>query len=1008
MYFFKKTSQKTISKILLFVFVIEPVFILGIFKPVSAQTNNSAGFNQAFNNYDGISQWGNLDIINNPAIGSALRSCLRVVPSFTKKIKRVYGSSNAAGAKATLNSARTNGITSFCTADAAAKWATGEETGTGSSTDGYMTDEDKKRCIEENDQTDALSKQYAEAQGDESIKTEDTTAIKLLEEIKASQNEIETKVTSTNTNLDETKVREECMDSIAYSMTKTLLAGVTEGTVNLINTGNFGDPFYVKNTKTYFEDLDKVSLRQVFGSLLESTNQATYPFLKDTYRNLVNQNVPTPFQDRARFTLDQILSGQAYDRSTDPYGNPGQINSNGSLVEAFKRDFSVGGWNGWLGLTQYPQNNPIGFAILAQTELSKTQTIAKEQAKDELDQSGGFLSMRKCTEEYVPPVYDQATNKLTTGAIRTRGIKVGPDDPNCRKSEVTTPGAILASRLDAVITSDVRQLELSDRFNESLNLIFTSAFNKLTAEGLSSLSTKVYGSWASQTKKQSFIQRYNSSITQVGGINASNNGNVELIYRRVDSSYSSYDFDITTDLFDQQVGCQVRPGILSIEKNYLLELKRANNSSSSPLYKLMPAMAELDFCIPGPTTNWEEITDRKYIELIENIETSGIGFNPNSVVPASFYSEIGEQIGKIEKAFSNRQLARQSTQTAVGVAGGAFVAATFGISAVVAGIVNAVLGFYNNRDQKKTQAEMEALNSAAGALNDAIPQAFEEEGREWAVMQLDYLKEDYANYKKAVYDKFQDSKNIPVASVARPFIKDLPTYAVNLYSIQSSYDEEIAIAEQVIAELQLIHDAVKKIKDAATARAVAQGLPTTVPKECKPATNQCPKPSAVSRYLITADPTAYSSLPANTSYAVDQRMLGAIYNNSGTSSSPSNPNAVVLGNLGSLSSAGGYQFPAPIISISNFYTTRGSAIGKYNVSFNIDTDDFNLSVKITEPFGGSTNSEVYGQKNLNFSNVSGTSVDGKKMIITATNPNGKSTSKTCTVKIVNSSTLTCN
>ncbi len=1116
MYFLKKNRYKLISKILLFVFFVQPALMLLTVKPAFAQTvntpnKNANAFNQALGGYDGISQWGNLDIINNPAISGALKSCLQVVPGFTKKIQKVFGDTNASNSSAILNSGRSSILTDFCKSGSEAKWAAGSTNGFGNKVDGYFSDAQKLACGEKADKASGLLDVLGDitTSGEDVQQVEDQAAAKKLDTIKKEQAKVldaveatKSESEKTNKTLEENKIREECMDSISYSMSKTLLAGVTEGTVNLINTGNFGDSFFIKDSKKYFEDLDKTTLKQVFSGLLndESKDSSSYPFLKSTYKNLVTQNVPTEFKEKSKFTLGNFLS-KKNGGSSDP----------AESVKAFKNDFSVGGWDGWLALTQQSQNNPIGFAILAQEEVSRSQTAAKEQVKTEL--SGGLLSMKKCTEQEVSPTYNEKTGEMEGGATITRGIEVSPNDPSCSKSEVVTPGSVLAARLEAVITSDVRQLEMADKFNESLNLIFTSAFNTLNTSGLSSLSSKTYGSWASKINQQSFIERYNSTTTggiqekfnqavdvtkekyantidstidrynntvdgtvvkynntidgtidtidTINGIiekynvtdkttqkytskvvttvtangadvsrvwensdgiivndgkrsfstkvNGANAG-AQLIYHRSESSYATYDFDITKDLFDQQVGCNVRPGILNQEKNYLTELQRASDPERSPLYRLMPAMAELDFCVPGPTTNWEDLTDQKYSELVSAISENGIGIPSGTGMDGSFYDVIGQKIGDIEKALGKRQLAGSASQGALLAVGAAFSVATFGISAAVAGIANAVIEWQKRKDQKDTQKKIDDLTSAAGSVNGAIADALEKEGNEWTRAQLDYLKQDYIDYKNAVYDKFGDANNIPVASEARTFVGDLPTLAQNLFTIQQNYSDEIKTEKQVVAELEAIAKRVSEINASALALAKSQGLPTTVPKECTPTAKQCPAvTNTATKYAITKDARlGYTTLSSDQYKAINTNIYSTY---SGPNSGAYNSNSINQNALSGLSySPGYYPFKKPTVAIifnADRFDTNPS---RYTSSLVVYTDDSTLSVKMDSQLSTLQKGEIYGTNNFNPGLLTSADV-GKTITVTAYSPSFKAgerdsdqyyTKLTCTIQPVSS------
>lgn len=1003
---------KVLSKILLFVFVIEPVLFTVLVRPVRAQSNMSARYDQAFSSYDGISQWGNASLTSSPAIGSALKSCLNVVPTFTRKIKRLFSSSSSGASAISSISAGQNSSSSsgnpFCVnLSPEEKFASGlDNTGAMMNLDGYLTNDDISRCQEIQNEALGAADAARALQGVESIDVRDQQAISELERLRKAEEVTQEKLTAisgkvgeTNKKLDEDQVRDNCMDSIAYSMTKTLLAGVTEGTVNLINTGNFGDPFFIKDSTAYFQDIKKTSLKQVFGGLLDEVSAIgaqNYPYLKNTYLNLAAQNVPAPFRDRARFTLEQVLSGQPYDRANDPFlYNQPRASGQGSLLNLYKRDFSVGGWRAWIALTQQQQNNPIGFAILSREELEKKQTAAAEQAKSELEQSGGFLSMRKCVEQRVPKSEtDSRGFKTFTGEydVKTRGITVGPNDPDCVKSEVTTPGRVLASRLDAVITSDVHQLELADQFNESLNMIFTAAFNRLTSEGLSSLSSKVYGSWAAQATRQSFVERYNNAVNQGTNSSPSSIGTAELIYRRPQTSYNSSDFDITTDLFDQQIGCVIRPGVLTTEKRYLQELKKSNNKTVSPIYKLMPAMAELDYCIPGPTTNWESIADEKYRDLANLIRKDGITFIGSSEVPLSTYSEIGSQIGKLELKQQRQDSTMATINTSVSLATG-LSALTIGILTaagvtsatgvgIIIGAALAVVGLgvmlYDNMVNKRKSIANEelrkVLDRAPGIMQSAVDKIFHEEAFTWGNEQLDLLNKDYTQFKQAVYKKFSDANSIPVASVARPFVQDLSSYAENILTIQKGYDEEIKTQEQIVSQVEAIATQVQKIKDAAIARLPGGKLPE-LPKECRPLANQCPSTPVADGFLLqTSGPTRYASLPT----------------------SNYNPNMGSFVGLATPGSTPKVNFPKPAISYRfDFSSSNGT---DYLITADITADPTTLSIKLRAPFF-SGEREVYGLGMLDLAyTASLSSMLGQTITITGYNPNGESSVRSCVIK----------
>jgi len=102
-------------------------------------------------------------------------------------------------------------------------------------------------------------------------------------------------------------------------------------------------------------------------------------------------------------------------------------------VSDFYDDFSKGGWKGWIELTK-PQNNFYGALLLAQGEMEKVATKAKEENKADAQSGDGFLGTKDCAW------YDASGNVIATQQD-VRGTPKLPDacKPN---AEGETPGVV--------------------------------------------------------------------------------------------------------------------------------------------------------------------------------------------------------------------------------------------------------------------------------------------------------------------------------------------------------------------------------------------------------------------------------------------------------------------------------------------------------------------------------------------------------------------------------------
>ncbi len=170
------------------------------------------------------------------------------------------------------------------------------------------------------------------------------------------------------------------------------LQDITKSTVNWINQGYHGMPLFLENPESFFKDIDKFEVRTLID--LYGYDELKFPFGKEFALNTISAYKGT-LADNSAYSLSNYLVN-------DPV-----------LLKNYQNDFNTGGWNGFLINTQSPQNNYIGFQMLANEELAgriqgKAGT-AKDKVNKLLDQGMGFLSPQICQTN---PDYNDMKNEF--------------------------------------------------------------------------------------------------------------------------------------------------------------------------------------------------------------------------------------------------------------------------------------------------------------------------------------------------------------------------------------------------------------------------------------------------------------------------------------------------------------------------------------------------------------------------------------------------------------------
>lgn len=423
----------------------------------------------------------------------------------------------------------------------------------------------------------------------------------------------------------EANFTEKCLNGIATTLAKNQLTAMTKATMNWVQTGFNGDPLYVSNVNNLIGNLtDELVLQEtnlfrgkclnreqvpiknkVTGTIVgyedgkcisyQNDNILDYPYGRDFARSAIEaRRIEKNFMPSMKQTLTDYLP-------------------EGTTVEDFTNDFGKGGWDGWLAMTQIPQNNPLGFTIKATEYLQSEKDKVAEQTKDEVNRGGGYRDQKVCEEwESVNDIAKRERERIsneinkdtlsdreklvkapngtitglqqqtnTSGTTNTTSTNT---EPKCIKWKTVTPASTIKDKVSTYINSPERQLELAKTINDSLNALFTALLNKFQSQGLAGVAQS-----ATRTTEQPFSSLSNVNTDTISAMLET--GTTDTL----DDGDPVRSIDITKDL----------GSIIQIQKDYITATKDYLKITN----KVMPALGELDYCIPGPNPNWKINSD---------------------------------------------------------------------------------------------------------------------------------------------------------------------------------------------------------------------------------------------------------------------------------------------------------------------------------------------------------------------------------------------------------------
>lgn len=388
--------------------------------------------------------------------------------------------------------------------------------------------------------------------------------------------------------------RENCLNAVAYAVSKNMLQQVTSRTLNWINTGLSGNPLYVRDTESFLKNI---------------RNEKINSFLKDAYSS------DPIFGNAIRSAITKQVTGYTDGKIDAVMGTP-----EAQKYQAFQNDFTQGGWSTFLN----PKNNALGAYFNAVDRIGTQVGTAQQNVKDEVAQGNGFLSMKKCAEwsdgidqkmvkddcsaqyadqkngelavcntkadilktnciQTVNTKYDALTNSCVTTTSNVEGGAA-----SCLRYETVTPGSVIAAQAATITTTDIRQLEQADQINEVLGSFFVQLLNKLFSDGLGGLSGRGIALCGANVVLDS-----NGMPIQSVNLNSAEKA---FGYQSVNGGFNG-EFDIS------------RPQQLRAIIKTQIDFVNRTKDSQAAMSRIIPTLGKLDYCVPGPNPSWKVGTD---------------------------------------------------------------------------------------------------------------------------------------------------------------------------------------------------------------------------------------------------------------------------------------------------------------------------------------------------------------------------------------------------------------
>lgn len=217
------------------------------------------------------------------------------------------------------------------------------------------------------------------------------------------------------------------LDSIMKLAVKQIIEKLQQQVIGWVTGGNNGNPIFETNINGFLSDLDFKTGTNYLSALSGDSGQVCSYFKNDLVSGLSSYfNIPN---------FNQISSSVC--------GAERQVGKQ-KVQQFLSGDFDGGGgWDTWSAISQNDDSNPLGAYLMHQDQIATAMSREESIQREILDQGHGFHSL---------------TDSL---------------------GNITTPGALIADQLNQVVSSNIRQLELSKNFDDIVTALASSLISQL-------------------------------------------------------------------------------------------------------------------------------------------------------------------------------------------------------------------------------------------------------------------------------------------------------------------------------------------------------------------------------------------------------------------------------------------------------------------------------------------------------------------------------------------------
>jgi hypothetical protein len=257
--------------------------------------------------------------------------------------------------------------------------------------------------------------------------------------------------------------------AIAY-FKKALLDRIVTNIIGWIN--GEGDPQFVTDWKGFTKDVaDEAG--GMFLNTLTRTDLCSVDWAPAIKISLAK---PQRFETRYKCSLSKI----------------------GVNFNDFMKNFSNGGWKGWISVTE-EQNNPYGVFLAASDANTIAQAAGVDAVNKQVNAGAGFLGDERCKQIEICGTNDLTfeSNCMTeTGDWAKADIPKAESDSTssetitCTKWETRTPGKIMADMTYKSVGKDMDWLLNQEEWTSYVVAITDALINRLVKEGVGAITKK--------------------------------------------------------------------------------------------------------------------------------------------------------------------------------------------------------------------------------------------------------------------------------------------------------------------------------------------------------------------------------------------------------------------------------------------------------------------------------------------------------------------------------------